>query len=306
MQPWLFSHIQHYRGPAAWRDHSFFTNQCHLKIESIWHVSMWPKKLRTSNKTGVSKRGNFPAFCPAAMGTPKPSLKSLLRKGDLLVAPGVFDARLQFEVYQFCWPLMVQVQQKSINHGCILLYFGWVLLKLIDKLYRQDLYECAWCFMWGLANTFFCLEALIYKKHPSTSRSNPERQVTKTLLISTLHDRSYAFWLLISRCLTYSDHSYPVHQESLTSWFLFAMLQSSGSLTFFINKFCRSLQLLRMVFPHALLTRLSGLGWIRRIRRSVVMMMPLVRFKKAVKNGQYWARFAVRFLGVFFQNCPYL
>lgn len=112
----------------------FFTNQCHL-YNSIWHVSMWPKNLRTSNKTGGFQNGGTSQhFCPAAMGTPKPSLKSLLRKGDLLVAPGVFDARLQFEVYQFCWPLMVQVQQNSINHGCILLYFGWVLLKLIDKL----------------------------------------------------------------------------------------------------------------------------------------------------------------------------
>lgn len=145
----------------------------------------------------------------------------------------------------------------------------------------------------------------ICKKHPSTSRSNPEHQVTKTLLISTLHDRSYAFWLLISRSLTYSDHSLSCTSRKFNMFNFMVFICNAAifrvRLTIFINKFCRSLQLLRMVFPHALLTRLSGWnGWIRRIRRSVVMMMPLVRFKKAVKNGPILGTICCTFFGSFF------
>ena len=204
MQPWLFSHIEKNGGPTAWRDHSFFINQCHLNPFDMSACD--PRSCELQTKQVVFKTGELPSVLPSRNGNSQAELKEFIAK------------RRSFGGTRCIWckapiwglPVLLTVD----GPGSTKQYQSWVYIAVFwvsstqtHRQIRQDLYECAWCFMWGLANTFYCLEALIYRKHPSTSRSNPEHQVTKTLLISTLHDRSYAFWLLIRRSLTYSDHS---------------------------------------------------------------------------------------------------
>ncbi len=86
-----------------------------------------PKEVAWNKTGGFSKPGNLGSIfkTPLAAMATKPSLKSLLRKGDLLVAPGVFDA------CRWC----KGQPPNSLNCVGVLLYFGWVLLKLM---HRQD------------------------------------------------------------------------------------------------------------------------------------------------------------------------
>ena len=118
---------------------------------------------------GFSKRGNFPAFLPSRNGNSQAELKEFIAK------------RRSFGGTRCIWckapiwglPILLTVD----GPGSTKQYQSWVYIAVFwvsstqtHRHIRQDLYECAWCFMWGLANTFFCLEALIYKKHRKTSQ----------------------------------------------------------------------------------------------------------------------------------------
>lgn len=170
----------------------FFTNQCHLNPFDMSACD--PRSCELQTKQGGFKTGEFPSILPSCNGNSQTELKEFIAK------------RRSFGGTRCIWckapiwglPILLTVD----GPGSTKQYQSWVYIAVFwvsstqtHRQIRQDLYECAWCFMWGLANTFFCLEALIYKKHRKTSKNIP------ALRVRTLNIKSQKL-CLFPHCMT--------------------------------------------------------------------------------------------------------